>query len=62
MFVVHDSVSGVYDRPMCARSEGEMIRSFGDIAKDSKHPIGQHPEHYKLFYVGVFDAKSPDSK
>lgn len=67
VFVIRDSVSGAFDRPMCARSEGEMVRSFGDIAKDESHPIGQHPEHYSLWWNGVYDdntgsieAKAPE--
>ncbi len=55
MFTVHDSCSGVYDRPFVARSEGDAIRSFGDIAKDDSHPIGKHPEHFKLFRIGTYN-------
>lgn len=55
VFVIRDSVSGVYDRPMVSRSEGEMIRDFGDIARDSKTRIGMHPEHFSLWNIGVYD-------
>ena len=55
LYVIRDSVSGVYDRPMTSRSEGEMMRSFGDIAADKKHPIGAHPEHYSLWHVGLYN-------
>ena len=55
MYAVFDSASGVYDRPFCARSEGEAIRSFTDVACDCDHPIGRHPEHYSMFRVGSFD-------
>ena len=55
LFAVHDSCSKVYDRPWVARSEGEAIRAFGDIASNADHPIGQHPEHYKLYRLGTFD-------
>ncbi len=55
MFAVFDSCSGVYDRPMVARSEGEMLRSFKDIACDADHPVGQHPEHFSLFRIGMYD-------
>ena len=58
VYVIRDSVSQVYDRPMCARSEGEMVRSFSDVAKDTSHPIGQHPEHYSLWNVGTYDDNS----
>ena len=55
VFTVFDTVSGVYDRPFCARSEGEARRSFADIASDAEHPIGKHPEHFQLFSVGIWD-------
>lgn len=55
MFVIHDSCSGVYDRPFIARAEGEAVRMFGDIAKDLEHPIGKHPEHFSLLSVGTYD-------
>ncbi len=55
VFAVFDTCSGVYDRPMCARSEGEMLRAFTDLACNAEHPIGAHPEHYKLFSIGVYD-------
>ncbi len=54
MYVVRDSASGVYDRPMVARSEGEMLRGFADIANDKNHPVGKHPEHYSLWNVGTY--------
>ena len=55
MFAVYDSASKLYDRPFCCRSEGEALRSFGDIASDAEHPIGKHPEHYSLWEVGMYD-------
>ena len=55
MFSIHDSCSGVYDRPFCARSEGEATRSFSDIALNADHTVGRHPEHFSLYYVGTFD-------
>ncbi len=54
MYVVRDSASGVYDRPMVARSEGEMKRGFSDIANDKNHPVGKHPEHYSLWNIGTY--------
>ncbi len=58
VFTVHDSCSGVYDRPFIGRSEGDAIRSFGDIAMDAEHPIGKHPEHFSLFRLGTYDDNS----
>lgn len=55
IYCVFDTCSGVYDRPMCARTDAEMIRSFGHIASDASHPIGKNPEHFQLHRVGTFD-------
>ncbi len=55
VFTVHDSCSGVYDRPFVGRSEGDAVRSFGDIAMDAEHPIGKHPEHFSLYRLGSYD-------
>ena len=58
LYTVHDSCAGVYERPWCARSDGEAMRSFQTIACDATHPIGQHPEHYSIFRVGTWDDNS----
>lgn len=55
IFAVHDSCSGVYDRPFPSRSENEAVRSFSDIALDAEHPIGKHPEHYSLWRIATYD-------
>lgn len=55
VYSVLDRASGFYDRPFVARSDQEAVRSFGDIARDEKHPIGQHPDDYTLMRLGVFD-------
>ena len=43
VYCIFDRASGVYDRPWCARSDAEAVRSFTDIASDAEHPIGKHP-------------------
>ena len=54
VFTVFDSCSAVYDRPFIARSQGDAVRSFGDIAGDADHPIGKHPEHFSLYCIGTY--------
>ncbi len=54
-YSIFDTASGLYSRPFFTQSDGEAIRSFGDIANDTDHPIGKHPEHYTLLRVGIFD-------
>lgn len=54
-YTIFDTCSGAYSRPFFTQSDGDAIRQFGDIANDVTHPIGKHPEHYKLFRNGIFD-------
>ena len=54
-YSVFDSASDTYDRPFFAQSDGQAMRSFGDIAVNAEHPIGQHPADYTLFRVGSWD-------
>jgi len=55
MYAIYDSKAEKFSRPIFARSNGEMIRSFTDLANDAQHPIGQHPEDYTLFSTGDYD-------
>lgn len=55
MYAVFDSAAAVYDRPFVAHNHGSAARSFGDIAVSADHPIGKHPEHYSLVYIGEYD-------
>ena len=62
VYAVFDRASGVYDRPWCARSDDEAMRSFGDIARDPKHPIGKHPEDFTLFRIGTYSDDKGELK
>lgn len=55
IYSIYDSASGLYSRPFFTQSDAESVRSFSDIAIDSDHPIGKHPEDYTLFRIGNFD-------
>lgn len=55
MFAIFDSASQVHERPFVARTEGEAVRMFADIANDKSHVIGQHPEHFSLCWIGEYD-------
>lgn len=55
LYSVFDSKACVYERPFCAHNDASAVRSFGDIAVDEQHPIGQHPEDYSLWWIGSFD-------
>lgn len=54
IYCIHDSCAAIYQRPFFAQSDGEAMRSFGDIASDTEHPIGKHPEHYSIWRLGTY--------
>ena len=55
VYTVYDVASGAYMRPFFMQSDGQALRSFGDIVGDADHEIGKHPEDYSLFRIGTFD-------
>lgn len=57
---VLDSAVGAFGRPVFARAKGEAIRSFMDevnrkSTSQEPNPLNQHPQDYRLFFVGEFD-------
>lgn len=57
VFSVYDTKTETYMRPFFDSAVGSALRSFGDIAKDSSHVIGQHPTDFALFHLGEWDDK-----
>jgi len=57
VFSVYDTKTETYMRPFYDPAVGSALRSFGDIAKDSNHVIGQHPTDFALFQLGEWDDK-----
>ena len=55
LYAVIDTATGIYDGPIPGHSDAQMARSFSDMAINADHPIGQHPEHYALVKVGVWN-------
>ncbi|AXL15325.1 nonstructural protein [Microviridae sp.] len=60
VYSIRDSASGAFQKPFFARSDGEAMRAFGDVANDETHAVGQHPEHYTLFRLGQFDDSNAE--
>ncbi len=54
-YSVFDQASGLYSPPVYELSDDTARRSFGQLAQNAEHPIGQHPKDYTLFRVGIFD-------
>lgn len=55
LYSVHDSASGIYDRPFAMQSDAAAIRGFKDACEDAESFIGKHPEDFTLVQVGTWD-------
>jgi hypothetical protein len=55
LYAVIDTASGIYDGPIPGKSDGQMVRSFSDMAVNKDHQIGAHPEDYALIKVGTWN-------
>ena len=55
LYAVIDTASGIYDGPVPGKSDGQMIRSFSDMAVNKDHAIGAHPGDYALVKVGTWN-------
>ena len=58
VFAVYDSKTEAHTRPWFAPTKGDAIRAFSDMINDITHPLGKHPEDYKLYLIANYDDKS----
>jgi len=58
IYSIFDTASGIYQRPIFSRADGEIMREFQNICVDREHPCGMHPEDYSLIRVGTFDDQN----
>lgn len=58
VFCVYDSATGAYMQPFFARSTGEALRSFTELANDPKTSVHKYPSDYTLFLLGFWDDNS----
>lgn len=55
VYTIFDTAAGAYMRPFFLQSDGQATRSFKDLALDAEHAVGQHPEDYSLWRIGIYD-------
>lgn len=55
IYAIYDSAAAVYMRPFYCTTDKEAQRAFADLAKDSTHSVGRHPNDYTLFKLGTYD-------
>ncbi len=55
LYAIFDTASGIYDKMVFARADGEVTREFQDLVTKADHPYAQHPEDYTLFRLASYD-------
>lgn len=58
IYTVFDKAVNAFMQPFYARSAGEAIRSFTELANDKTTNVGRHPNDYILFGLGEFDDQA----
>lgn len=57
LYSVYDVVSGVFDSPFTAKTDGGAVRLFENFCLRSDL-VKRHPEDYQLFHVGYFSQQT----
>lgn len=58
IYSVRDVASECYTQPTFLQAHGQAIRTFSDAVNNKEHPFGQHPDHYTLFHIGLYDDQN----
>lgn len=58
VFSVFDSKLQVFNTPFFSRSEADATRSFSDLVRDSRTTVGQHPEDFFLYDIGLYSDET----
>lgn len=55
VYSIFDVAAGAYARPFFVQTDGQAMRAFGDLVKDTSNDVGKHPEDYTLFRIGSYN-------
>lgn len=55
VFCIYDAATGAFMQPFFARSKGEALRSFTELANDPKTSVHKYPSDYTMFLLGSWD-------
>lgn len=57
-FAVQDRAVGNFLPPHFFRSEGEMMRAYGEACSDPQHQFARHGEDFWLYRLGEYDDET----
>lgn len=55
LYLLNDTVSGLYNPPFLAKNDNVAIRLLKDVVLNNDRTVISHPEDFKLYRVGTFD-------
>ena len=55
IYMVFDTAAAIYMGPIVHRTDGEALRDFEAISTNAETKIGQNPEDFSLYKVGMFN-------
>lgn len=57
-YSIFDKKSTSFNTPFFGLNDEVAMRSFDDLIRDKRTLVGQHPEDFGLFYIGLFEQES----
>lgn len=58
IFALNDSKLGEFGQPFFFAAPGQAVRFLQDLVRDPKTTIAQHPEDFRLYYLGTYNPAS----
>lgn len=55
IFALSDSKLGEFGQPFFFHAPGQAVRFLQDLTRDPKTTVSQHPDDFRLYYLGVYD-------
>lgn len=55
IYSIFDEKAEVFNAPFFMPRDGMALRAFADLVNDKNTTPGQHPDDFKLVFLGTFD-------
>lgn len=55
---VYDKKTGLFDKPFVVRHNGEAIREWDIVTKDTQTKFGKNPEDFDLYQIGTYNDET----
>lgn len=54
-YAIFDEKSSLFNKPFFAVTNGQAMRSFGEMVSDPQSMANKYPEDFKLYFIGTYD-------